>query len=300
MEKYFVAPSYQHMKIKAVNEETHKALVEGKCERCSGLGIIVSRVENGVPIPIPVDGGVCYACKGSGTEQKWVKAYTEDELAKYEAAQEKAREKKAAQAEAKRQEKINKSEENRKELLAKWGYDPENPLIWLVGGGSTYEIKDQLKEQGARFAPQLGWYCCHDLEVPAGYKTITIPFMDVYDWFPQSKRFMLKDNAKEVADAALSTLKPKSDSEYVGEVKERLRDLRVTLTGCRTFDGFYGETTIYTFKYDRNTLVWMTSSCKDIEVGEEVLLTGTVKSHDVYNNEKQTRLSRCIIKKVEE
>lgn len=297
MTNWKVAPSYQHMKIKKVNEETHKALVEGKCDRCGGLGIIVARVENGSPIPIPVDGGVCYKCNGSGLEQKWVKAYTEEEYAKYEAAQERAREKKKAKVEAERQEKINKSEENRKNLLSKWGYDPENPLIWLIGGGSTFEIKDWLKEQGCKFCKELGWYSCKPLDVPAGYGMVSINFMDVYDWFPASKRFTIKAEAKEIAEAALRTLEPESHSEYIGEIKERIRDLEVTLTNCRNFEGFYGTTFIYTFANGENVLVWMTSSCKDIVKGDTILLTGTVKDHKEYKGVKQTVLSRCIIKK---
>jgi hypothetical protein len=90
---------------------------------------------------------------------------------------------------------------------------------------------------------------------------------------------------------------PKSLSEYVGDIKERLRDLQVTLTSARSFDGFYGTSFIYTFVCGENVLVWMTSSCKDIEVGDHFLLTGTVKEHSEYKGVKQTKLSRCIIKK---
>lgn len=293
-----IAPSYKYAKILAVNEETRKAHIEEKCDRCGGLGIIVARVENNQPIPIPVDSGICYKCNGEGVIRKWVKAYTEEEMDKYLAAQEKAKEKRAEKAEAKKQEKLDNSEKNQKELLAKWGYDVENPLIWLIGGGNTYEIKDQLKEQGCKFNPAFGWYSNHPYDVPVGYGLVSINFYDVYVWYPLSKRFELKDNAKEVADAALATLEPESHSEYIGEIKERLRDLQVTLTAIRQFDGFYGTSTMYTFMQDENVLVWITSSCKyDLEIGEHISLTGTVKEHKPYKNIKQTILSRCIIKK---
>lgn len=292
-----VAPSYKYAKIIAIDEENHKAHIEEKCDRCGGSGIMAARVENGHIVPIPVDGGICYKCWGEGKIRKWVKAYTEEEMDKYLATQEKAKQKKAEKAKKEQEEKMNKSEENRKELLAKWGYDPENPLIWLIGGGSTYEIKDWLKEHGCKFCRELGWYSCKPLDVPEGYGMVSINFMDVYDWFALSKKFLIKDNAKEIADAALATLLPESHSEYVGEIKERLRDLKATLTGCRQFDGFYGTSYIYTFESDENVFVWMTSSYKDIEEGEVILLTGTVKDHKVYKGVKQTVLSRCIIKK---
>lgn len=297
MMNWKVAPSYRNAKILSVNEDTKKAYIEEQCDRCGGSGLIAARVENGHIIPIPVDGGICYKCNGDGKIHKWVKAYTEEEMEKYIASRERAKERKAELDEIKRQEKLDKSEENQKELLTKWGYDAANPLIWLIGGGSTYEIKDQLKEIGCKFNPTFGWYCTHPIDVPTGYGMVSINFYDVYVWYPLSKRFELKDDAKEIADAAKATLEPESHSEYIGEIKERLRDLKVTLTAVRSFDSFYGTSFIYTFTYGKNVLVWITSSCKDIEEGEEILLTGTVKEHSEYKGIKQTKLSRCIIKK---
>ena len=292
-----VAPSYANAEILKIDEKTKKAYIKEKCPRCGGLGFIVSRVENGQMIPIPVDGGICYKCNSEKYIYKWVKAYTEEEMNKYLASQERVKERKAEKAELERQEKLNKSKENQEALLVKWGYDVENPLIWLIGGGSTYEIKDQLKEMGCKFNPAFGWYSNHPIDVPTGYRIVSINFYDAYVWYPLSKRFELKDNAKEIADAAKATLEPESHSEYIGEIKERLRDLKVTLTAVRSFDSFYGTSFIYTFTYGENVLVWITSSCKDIEEGEEILLTGTVKEHSEYKGIKQTKLSRCIIKK---
>lgn len=297
MGKWMVAPSYANAEILKVDEKAKKAYIREKCPRCGGLGFIVSRVENGQMIPIPVDGGICYKCNSEKYINKWVKAYTEEEMDKYLATQERAKERKAEKAELERQEKLNKSKENQEALLAKWGYDVENPLIWLVGGGSTYEIKDQLKEMGCKFNPAFGWYSARPIDVPTGYGMVSINFYDAYVWYPLSTRFELKDNAKEIADAAKATLEPESHSEYIGEIKERLRDLKVILTAVRSFDGFYGTSFLYTFSCGENILVWITSSCKDIEIGDEIFLTGTVKEHSVYKGVKQTKLSRCIIKK---
>ena len=294
--KWKVAPSYQSATIVKINEDTHKALIEEKCDRCNGHGFIVSRVENGRLIPIPVDGGICYKCNGEKVLQKWVKAYTPEEYVKYIASQERARQKKIEAAEARRQAALDQSEENKKALLEKWGYDPENPLIWLVGGKSTYEIKDWLKEEGCRFCSELGWYSCRPLDVPAGYGMVSISFEDVYTWFPQSKKFMINDDAKKIADAALETLYPESKSEYIGEIKERIRDLEVILTGSRTIDSYYGISTIYTFVNNENVLTWITTASKDIEVGHSYLLTGTVKDHKIYKGKKVTYLNICLIK----
>jgi len=296
MIEWKVAPSYANAEIVTVNEETHKALIEEKCDRCGGLGIIVARVENNQYIPIPVDGGICYKCNGAKKIRKWVKAYTPEELDKYLSSQEKAKARKIEKIKCEQQKKLDESEQNKKELLTKWGYDAENPQIWLIGGGNTYEIKDQLKEQGCKFCRELGWYNNHEYEIPEGYTLVSINFFDVYEWIPLTKRFEIKDDAKEKAEATLATLMPASHSEYVGEVKERLRDLEVTLTNIRFTDGYYGTSTIYTFKQGENILVWITSSCKEIDVGDKLLLTGTVKEQKEYRGVKQTYLSRCIVK----
>ena len=138
MTNWKVAPSYKYAKILTVNENERKAYIEEKCDRCGGTGIIASRVENGHIIPIPVDGGICYKCNGEGKLYKWVKAYTDEELSKYLASQERAKERKAEKAELERQEKLDKKKKKQKEHLFKRGEDVKNTLILVCCGGSTY------------------------------------------------------------------------------------------------------------------------------------------------------------------
>ena len=295
--KWMVAPSYANATIKKVDEENRKAYIEEKCSKCSGLGIIVARVENNQPIPIPVDGGVCYKCSGIGRTYRWVKAYTPEEFELYVKAQEK---KKAAAREAENARKIalfDKSQENKEKARADLGYDPQNPVVYIIAGGNTYAIKDQLKAAGCRFKPALGWYSASSIEVPEPYYLLSIDFDSLFNWFPVTQCFDLKEEAKDIVTSAIDASLPKTESEYIGEEKERLHDLDVTVSAIRATEGFYGTTFIYTFKYQKNTLVWMSSACKDIEVGDNILLTGTVKCHKEYKKDKQTYLSRCIIKK---
>lgn len=294
---WHVAPSYKNMEITKVDEENKKALVKGTCDKCGGLGIIVSRVENGHPIPIPVDNGVCYKCNGVGQISKWVKAYTDEEYEKYLKAQERAKERKAEKWQAEQEALLNQSEENKRLRLESFGYDPVEPIVYIVYGENTYAIKDELKGAGARFNPALGWYFTKKVEIPEGYILVEIPFDNVFDWVPTSKRIEIKDGAKKVVEEALKPYAPKSNSEYIGEIKERIRDMKVTVTSVRNIDGFYGTSTIYTFKEKDNVLVWITSSYQDVEIGESVLLTGTVKDHSEYKGIKQTKMSRCIIKR---
>ena len=282
-----VAPSYQTWNIDVIDEDSHKARVSTKCSRCGGSGMYI--------IP-PHFSGTCFKCDGTGVEIKWVKAYSPEEYDKYITNRERAKARKADKEYARQQELKNNSEENKKALLEKFGYNSENPTVYLVVGKDTYVIKDEIKERGGRFDADLGWFYTANNEVPAGYSLAEVPFDNLYDWFPMVKRFQLKENAREIADAAKAQLMAPSESEYVGDIKDRLRDLMVTCTGRRTFDSEYGSGYIYTFSFEKNILVWMTTANKPIEPNNTYLLTGTVKDHKTYNGEKQTYLSRCIIK----
>ena len=295
--KWMVAPSYRYAEIVKVDEEAHKAYIKEKCDRCGGTGIMAARVENGHIVPIPVDGGVCYKCMGAKYLSKWVKAYTEKEYERYMKAQERAREKRQEKEEARVQALKDNSEENKKAVLAKLGFDVEDPAVYLVTG-NTYEIKDELKERGGRFNPALNWHFTKEVEVPEGHELVKVAFDEVYEWFPMVKRIELKENAKEVAAAARIAAMPESKSEWVGNEKERLRSLEVVLTGARACSSYYGDSTLYTFDYGDNKLFWFTTSIPKVEmiVGHSYLLTGTVKKHDERDGVKQTQLNRCILK----
>ena len=281
---WMVAPSYAKAEIRTVNEETHKAYIVEKCDRCGGTGWWGNL-------------GTCYKCNGAGKLGKWVKAYTEEEYEKYVAAQERAKERRIEKEAARKQALIDNSDENKAALLTSFGYDATNPQVYIVFGENTYAIKDELKAAGARYDKVLGWYFTHETEVPAGYELLSIPFDDIYEWFPVTKRIELKDSAKEIVDKLLEANTPESPSDYVGDVKQRIRDMDVVLTGSRQIDGYYGISTIFTFNYNDNILTWITSSCPDIEIGDHVFLTGTVKEHKLYKGVKQTILSRCIVRK---
>ena len=284
-----VAPSYNSFNIDRVDEVNRKALVTRKCGRCGGTGAFI----------IPgIFQGTCFQCNGTGVEQKWVKAYTPEEYNRYIQSVARAKERKEEKRFAEIRDKEEHSEDNRRIALTELGYDVDNPAVYLVVGENTYAIKDELKERGGHFSPALNWYFTHEVELPKGYSLVARDVSQFFNWNPQTKKFSIAENAKENADAARAELLPESKSEYIGSIKERLRDMRVTLTGCRGFQSMYGYTIIYTFAYGDNVLVWMTTSEQNIEVNHEYMLTGTVKKFEEYNGVKQTHLSRCIVKEV--
>lgn len=288
-----VAPSFQSGTITKIDEENHKALVVNTCPRCGGSGMyIIPRIFQ----------GVCFTCNGAGKISKWVKAYTNQEYDKYIANQEKVKERKKAKRQAEFEARERDSETNKKELLAKWGFEPENPGVHIVVGGNTYEIKDELKGAGARYNAAFGWYFTAPHELPQGFSFLFIPVDDVYDWYPQVKQLQLKDNAKDIVNKAKAELLPPSKSEFIGEVKERMRDIRVTLTGARAVSSRYGTSIMFTFEQEENQLVWFTSCPPDEEdavVGHQYLLTGTVKDHKIYQGIKQTYLNRVVLKDID-
>lgn len=290
MEKYFVAPSYSSATILSVDENTHKAYIEMPCPRCFGSGNYG---------PLSVFNGVCFECNGTRKIRKHVKAYTEKEYTQYIASQERAKERKEEKRAADRKNAEARSEENKAAKLADFGYNPENPQVYLVVGENSFFIKDQLKESGFRFDRALGWYNTHPEQVPTGYSLTAVPFDNLFDWNCYTQKIEVKENAKEIADAAKNAAAPKSNSEYIGEIKERLRNLEVVFIKARDIDSFYGITTLYTFKMGENILTWFSSGKglpQDVEVGDTIILTGTVKDHKEYNGVKQTVLTRCVVK----
>lgn len=280
-----VAPSYQSWTLVKVDEDVKKAFVTCECGRCNGSGMYI--------IP-PHFVGTCFKCNGIGKESKWVKAYTPEQYDKYIAAQERAKENKRKKEEERIQNLKDNSEENKKELLQKFGFDVENPCIYLVVGKDTYGIKDELKSRGGRYNAAFGWYFNSFNEVPEGYQLVPVEFDKVYDWNPMTKSISLKEDAKEIADEAKMSV-ASCNSEFIGEKGERLRQLKVLCTSRREFDSAYGGGYIYTFSLDGNILVWLTSANKPIEPNNTYILTGTVKKHEVYEGEKQTYLNRCIV-----
>ena len=93
----------------------------------------------------------------------------------------------------------------------------------------------------------------------------------------------------------------KARSNYVGAVGEKLK-IHAVYEGSpyfkrRSFSG-YGMETVYIHRFrdeDGNLIIWKTTSCQigELEEGDAVLVSGTVKEHTEYDDEKQTMLTRA-------
>lgn len=98
--------------------------------------------------------------------------------------------------------------------------------------------------------------------------------------------------AKEVAQNEKAKLE--KDSEFFGDIKERIRDLNVTFLNSWSFDSSFGVSTISKFVTDDgNIVIWKTGGTNDFVAGEKMKITGTVKEHKIFRDVKQTILTRC-------
>ena len=87
-------------------------------------------------------------------------------------------------------------------------------------------------------------------------------------------------------------------SAWVGQLKERLRDMAVTCVWSMELQpNEWGDVYLNKFKDEAGNLyVWFTGYGFDLN--EKILLTGTVKAHDEYRGENQTVLTRCKVEDV--
>jgi len=81
-------------------------------------------------------------------------------------------------------------------------------------------------------------------------------------------------------------------SEHFGQLGERLRKLSLTYLGSASFDSQYGTTFIHRFQAEAGIAIWKTSNDGGFNVGDIFTADATVKEHTVWNDRKQTALTR--------
>lgn len=262
---------------------TH-VFVDCTCRRCGGDGII--------PYFAHVDHGVCFECGGSGVGgNEEIKVYTDAYGAKLKAQRE-------ARAEAKRQKLIAESGEKNKEWLEREGFNAEGTTYLVLG--NTYEIREELKANGAKFNYILGWHMAdpkHFDVVSLNVEQVTYRTWDGrydYERDPEGIEALIA-KLKEDAEQELKTKRGEHISEYIGTVGER-RDFVCKMVGHFTYEShysYYGETNhIYKFE-DENGDIVVWNTCSWLEDDKtEYRFKATVKEHSEYKGEKQTVIAR--------
>lgn len=105
--------------------------------------------------------------------------------------------------------------------------------------------------------------------------------------------------ARERQLAVERAARPKPVAGFLGEVKQRIRNLTIELTNVRFFDGNYGTTTLLIgITPDGHLTKWFATGCHDYEVGDRLTLDATVKAHEQYRGADQTTITRGSVKSV--
>ncbi len=84
---------------------------------------------------------------------------------------------------------------------------------------------------------------------------------------------------------------------FIGEIKQRIRNISLHLTHVRESDGLYGTTTLFIGRTgDGHVVKWFAAGTFVHEIGDTLNLeAATVKAHEVYQGQDQTVITRAKI-----
>lgn len=100
------------------------------------------------------------------------------------------------------------------------------------------------------------------------------------------------DARKARAEQAKKELK----NEYAGAVGDKITT-EATIECVTGFDGYYGYMYVYNFKdVHGHMLVWFTGKDLEVNTGNKIRISGTIKKLNEYKGIKQTVLTRCKVK----
>lgn len=260
------------------------ARIKMTCDRCGGHGIFAVGVHNGQLVPAQPDAGMCYKCLGKGYVIDEVRDYTQAEFDRMQKAKAKRKATKQAEYERMRAQQIA---EGNKRVLARHGFNGTQAYAVV---GNTYDLKDELKEHGAKFTPELLWVCPEEPTWLPADRYVCISAADIFEFIDEV--LFVKDSAPEF----IKSLQPKS-GEFIGNVGQRIT-VTATVTKVISFQTeFRRGWPTTTYKYimmteDGNTVVWSTGTVR-WEEGHTATIVGTIKDHTEYNGIRQTVLTRC-------
>lgn len=187
--------------------------------------------------------------------------------------------------------KIIKPAKSRREVL---GFG-EKGYIWIFKG-NTYENLSWFQQSPCCFNKWFGWFLASDIalpdQLPFGISAVKLHWSEV----SEDDNTLKSDEA--IKTIVESIIYEKSNSEYVGEVGERI-DVTLYCKKTVEINSYYGTSTLHTFEdEDGNEYVWTTSSKT---LNEDTWYQGkaTVKGHNIYHNCKQTLLKNCRFSEVE-
>lgn len=204
-----------------------------------------------------LEGGRCFRCHGRNSqifEVVKTKVWTKAGLERLQASR--------AKAEAKRQEKAAKAARERQERIqALVAAHPDlQDLLDMepTPGSFLASLQTQLRNKGS----------LSERQIEAATQAL--------------------ERQRERREAA-------AQSEYLGTPGERLQGLQATVVFVKDLEGNYGpKRLVKLLVRGRDLAVTFSTSAWvwDVQAGDQVVITGTVKEHSVYQDAKQTILTR--------
>ena len=174
------------------------------------------------------------------------------------------------------------------------GFSQEGETYVILG--SSFAIKEQLKQNDFKFSPLFKWHAATaDYTLPESCSYQKISFQDFFTWDAAEGVAYLRDGARDKLELIFNP-KRESDSQstFVGAIGDKINDLAVELRYRTGYDTIYGYKNIYTFKdSDGNLYSWHSTTNQPIAEGAHCRITGTIKGHSEYKGVKTTILTRC-------
>lgn len=164
-----------------------------------------------------------------------------------------------------------------------------------IFSGDTYAALEWFRMSIARFHKLFGWYIVSTDELPQDIPTCIEPKQLLWAKVAKDDNTLLPDSA--VLAAVNELIYPPSTSQFVGKEGDRIER---TLAVKRTIplESNYSPSTMHIMVDEEgNEFVWITSA-RTLEQGMIYNVRGTIKAHKVYQNTRQSYLTRCYVTEV--
>lgn len=172
------------------------------------------------------------------------------------------------------------------------GFSQEGKTYIVLG--NSYPIKEQLKGAGFRFTQLLRWhYSAKSADLPETCHYHELDFNDYFTWNEEQGIAFMKENARQNIERIFDPIQ-ESNSEYVGEIDEKIENIRCVLKNIGGYNTAYGYRWVYNFVDENgNQFSWHTNGNKLLLPEMIVDLSGTIREHIEYKGIKTTKLVRC-------
>jgi hypothetical protein len=84
-----------------------------------------------------------------------------------------------------------------------------------------------------------------------------------------------------------------STSSYIGNIGDKVKDINTKLIFTKKMESYYGVVTFYKFEDNNGNIInWFSSKDINIDVGNNYIISGTIKDLKDFNGNKETQLIR--------